>query len=162
MKTPTRNLVVITGLSLPLLNVRVLNFAPLRKGRDPEIDVVTGRSTLLRPWNASILAEELDLAETDLTISHIEQLSSACSFRPKSFRHKDSPDILEKIKQRKLLQGREGRDLGKEIAKLRKEANTSWLISVMDKASKGDFHAISYFKRRQSVLTTHSNYIIPA
>ena len=87
---------------------------------------------------ANLLAEDLDLNEKDFTIEQLEQLSTACSYRPKSFRYRDPPHILDKIKQRKALKGREGRDLGKEITRMRKDAKARWLTSILDKASKGD------------------------
>ena len=107
-------------------------------------------------------AEALDLGNGDLDISAIEDLSSACSFRPKSLRCVDSDLIRDKIKERRLLGGADARALGKEIAALRKEAKTAWLTSVLDRASKRDFFAISYFKRRNSVISAHSNYVVRA
>ena len=106
-------------------------------------------------------AEFLDLHCQDLDVGLHESLSSSCSLRPKSLR--TGPDFIrDKIKERRLLGGSAARALGKEISAMRKQATATWLTSVLDKAAKGDFFAISYFKRRNSVINAHSNYIVRA
>ncbi|CAE7937703.1 unnamed protein product [Symbiodinium sp. KB8] len=74
----------------------------------------------------------------------------------------DTPEILDKIRQRRLLSGREARDLGKEIVRLRAVAKNLWLTEVLDRSANGDFKAISYFRRRQAVLSSHQNYLVSA
>ena len=107
-----------------------------------------------------ILDDESDALGLDATT--LERLSDACSYRPKSLRYRDPPFIRDKIKQRKALRGAQARFLFREIAALRKEAKAQWLMQLLDRSAKGDFHAISYFKRRQAVVTTHTNYIVNA
>ena len=98
----------------------------------------------------------------ELNAVSLERLSDACSYRPKSLRYRDPPYIRDKIKHRKSLRGAQARHLSKEIAALRKEAKGQWLMQLLDRSAKGDFHAISYFNRRQAVITTHTNYIVNA
>ena len=117
-------------------------------------------ATLLE--QAAKLAEDLDLKSQDLDMSKLCDLSSQVSFRPKSYRYVDPDFIRDKIRERKLLGGSQARALGKEITALRRQAKATWLTSVLDKASKSDFFAISYFKRRNSVINSHSNYIVRA
>ncbi|OLP89895.1 hypothetical protein AK812_SmicGene28607 [Symbiodinium microadriaticum] len=74
----------------------------------------------------------------------------------------DTPEILDKIRQRRLLSGREARDLGKEIVRLRAVAKNLWLTEILDRSANGDFKAISYFRRRQAVLSSHQNYLVSA
>ena len=83
------------------------------------------------------------------------------SFRPKSYRYSDPKHILDLIKRRHLV-GREARNLGKDILRLRAAAKTAWLTDLLDKGSQGDFRAIAYFKKRQNVLTIHNNYVARA
>ena len=63
----------------------------------------------------------------------------------------------EEIRQRKLFVGRRARDLGEEITALRKEAKSKWLLVLMNRAFKKDFHATSYLNRRQSVIGQDAN-----
>ena len=107
-------------------------------------------------------AEHIDLAELDLTVADLEALSDAVSSRPKSLRYQDPPYILAMIKRRRTLRGTEARALARDIAVSRKSAKASWLTSILDRSAKGDFHAISYFNRRQAVISTHTNYIVRA
>ena len=111
---------------------------------------------------AQALAEQLDLQSGDLDVQQLETLSDSVSARPKSLRYKDPPYILQKIKLRRSLRGNAARDLAKEIVAMRKEAKSAWLTKLLDRSSRGDFYAIAYFNRRQSVVTTHSNYIVRA
>ena len=114
---------------------------------------------------AQELACQIDSDETEaktLDAVSLEALSDACSYRPKSLRYKDPPHIREKISLRKQLRGSDARTASKEIAALRKEAKSAWLMQLLDRSSRGDYHAISYFHRRQAVVTTHTNYIVNA
>ena len=108
------------------------------------------------------LAERLELGKQDFKISDLEKVSQQVSYRPKSYRYKDPPQILDMIKQRRSLIGREARNLCKDILRLRAKAKVDWLTGLLNKGSQGDFGAIAYFKRRQNVLTTHNNYIARA
>ena len=108
------------------------------------------------------LAEKVELQGRDFNVEDLQALSDSVSFRPKTYRYKDPDHILQLIKQRKLLQGPEARQLGKDILRLRAAAKTTWLTSVLDKASQGDFSAIAYLKKRQNVLTMHNYYVVRA
>ena len=108
------------------------------------------------------LAERLEMRQQDFKISDLEKVSQQVSYRPKSYRYKDPPQILDMIKQRRSLISREARNLGKDILRLRAKAKVDWLTGLLSKGSQGDFGAIAYFKRRQNVLTTHNNYIARA
>ena len=112
--------------------------------------------------HAQTLCHRLDLGERDLTCADLENLATRTCFRPKSYRYKDPPEILNKISQRRRLGGREARELGKEIVRLRAVAKNLWLTSILDKSANGDFRAISYFRRRQNVLSSHNNYLVRA
>ena len=111
---------------------------------------------------ASELAAKLDDEEGDLLVEGLEALAGACSFRPPSLRYRDSEEIKAMIKTRRGLKGAESRALAKEILAARRNEKAAWLTKVLDRSANGDFHAISYFNRRQSVITTHSNYMIRA
>ena len=108
------------------------------------------------------LAEQLEITGRDFLTADLEGLARKVSYRPKSHRFKDPPNIKDLIKQRRTLAGREARNLGKDILRLRAQAKTEWLTGLLDKGSQGDFSAIAFFKRRQSVLTTHNNYVARA
>ena len=108
------------------------------------------------------LVENIELRGRDLTVSDLEGLSNHVSYRPKSYRYKDPPYILDMIKQSRTLVGREARDLGEDILRMRASAKTAWLTELLDKGSQGDYRAIAYFKRRQNTLTMHSNYVVRA
>ena len=45
---------------------------------------------------------------------------------------------------------------------MRAVAKNQWLVSILDKSANSDFKAISYFRRRQSVLSSHNNYLLRA
>ena len=111
---------------------------------------------------AQTLCHTLDLSERDLTCNDLASLAARTSFRPPSLRYRDPPEILDKIRQRRRLAGREARDLGKEIVRLRAIAKNLWLTKLLDRSANGDFKAISYFRRRQAVLSSHQNYLICA
>ena len=112
--------------------------------------------------SANALAEQLELSAKDLSLAELQQICNDASFRPSSYRYKDPPHILEAIKLRRTLRGREARQLGKDIFRMRAQAKQTWLTELLDRGSKGDFGAISYFRRRQSTITQHTNYIVRA
>ena len=129
------------------------------------------RSNLCGKWlansdrvfsEAQSLCHTLDLSERDLTCSDLASLAARTSFSPPSLRYKDPPEIVDKIRQRRRLSGREARELGKEIVRLRAIAKNLWLTKLLDRSANGDFKAISYFRRRQAVLSSHQNYLICA
>ena len=111
---------------------------------------------------AEDLSEKLDLSGRDLTPDDLARICIQVSFRPKSYRYCDPPHIKDLIKQRRNLTGLEARNLGKDILRARAAAKAAWLTELLDKGSQGDFRAISYFKKRQNVITMHSNYVARA
>ena len=102
------------------------------------------------------LAETLELGNLDFKISDLETVAQQVSYRPRSYRFKDPEHIRDMIKQRRSLTGREARNLGKDILRLRAKAKAEWLTGLLNRGSQGDFGAIAYFKRRQNVLTIHN------
>ena len=114
------------------------------------------------PAQSAALAEKLELQGKDLTITDLEGLSQSSSYRPKSYRYKDPPQILQMIRQRRQLVGKEARELGKDILRMRQASKAAWLTELLDRGSQGDYRAIAYFKRRQNILTMHSNYVVRA
>ena len=108
------------------------------------------------------LAETLEVGNLDFKISDLEKVAQQVSYRPRSYRFKDPEHIRAMIRQRRSLTGREARDLGKDILRLRAKTKAEWLTDLLNRGSQGDFGAIAYFKRRQNVLTIHNNYIARA
>ena len=111
---------------------------------------------------AKSTAEHLEETGRDLNLSVLQGICNDASRRPVSYRYKDPPHILQAIKHRRSLHGSEARQLGKDILRMRAQAKQSWLTHLLDKGSKGDYGAISYFRKRQSTVTQHTNYIVRA
>ena len=111
---------------------------------------------------AQELCYKLDLSGRDLSCQDLSSLAQDTCFRPKSYRYRDPPEIIDKIRQRRALHGREAGELGKEIVRLRAVAKNLWLTSILDRSANGDYRAVSYFRRRQSALASHNNYLIRA
>ena len=108
------------------------------------------------------LAEALDLNMQDLTMSSLAAACKTCSFRDVSCRYKDPPEIRALIQERKRLRGNPARELGIHIVHLRAAAKQKWYTELLDKGASGDYKVISFFKRRQSSLVTHCNYLTRA
>ena len=111
---------------------------------------------------SSGLAEQLDLFNCPLSMEHIARLSDKACYRPKSYRYQDSPELKALIAERRQATGVRARQLGQAIVKARSIAKKAWLTSILEKGAAGDFHAISFFKRRQSTKATHGGYIMRA
>ena len=111
---------------------------------------------------ANCLAEQLDLSTKDLCLAELQNICNDASSRPSSYRYKDPPHIIQAIKLRRSLRGREARQLGKDIYRMRAQAKQTWLTELLDRGSKGDFGAVAYFRKRQSTITQHTNYIVRA
>ena len=77
-------------------------------------------------------------------------------------RYKDPPEIRALIQERKRLRGNPARELGIHIVHLRAAAKQRWYTDLLDKGASGDYKVISFFKRRQSSLVTHCNYLTRA
>ena len=97
-----------------------------------------------------------------LCMESIQALASRISFRPRSFRYQDSPAIKALIAQRRELTGEEAHLKAAEIVQARRACKQAWLAEVLTKARHGDFSAISYMKRRQSMGHTHTSYVLKA
>ena len=108
------------------------------------------------------LASNLDLSMRDLTMSSLSSTCQQASYRDGSCRYKDPPEIRALIHERKLLRGAAAKDLGRQIVQKRAVAKQKWLTEILDRGAAGDYKAISYFKRRQSSLVTHCNYLTRA
>ena len=82
----------------------------------------------------------------------IEQLASKVSFRPPSFRFRDSPETKQLIQQRQECSDpQEAKDLAVQVVGLRCSHQQAWLAGILERARPGDFQAVSYMKRRQSM-----------
>ena len=112
--------------------------------------------------SANDVAEKLELSGKDLSLAELQSLCNDSSSRPSSYRFKDPPHVLQAIKHRKTLRGREARQLGKDILRMQAQAKQLWLTELLDRGSRGDYGAIAYFRKRQSTITQHTNYIVRA
>ena len=93
----------------------------------------------------------------------IESLAAKVSFRPQTFRYRDPPEIKALIKRRKeCTDPARAPELAIEVVGMRRAHKQAWLAAILEKARSGDFHAISYMKRRQSMGHTHSSYLMRA
>ena len=110
----------------------------------------------------NLLAESLDLNMQDVTMSSLAAACRTCSFRDASCRYKDPPEIRALINQRRKLRGNPARDLGLHIVHRRAAAKQRWYTELLDRGAAGDYKVISFFKRRQSSLVTHCNYLTRA
>ena len=161
--TRTFSLVATIGRYQLLFNnlAPVLLKHPVQPGLETGVDSGVLMDLRLCPL-AMLLQSALKIHNQDFKIADLELLAKQVSYRPKSHRYKDSPYILDLIKQRRTLVGQEARNLGKDILRLRAAAKAAWLTELLDRGSQGNFGAIAYFKRRQSVLTIHNNYVARA
>ncbi|CAE7940187.1 unnamed protein product, partial [Symbiodinium sp. KB8] len=113
---------------------------------------------------ASALAEHLELSTADMRMEDLSSLCQSCSRRITSCRFVDTPEIKNLIARRKRLHGREARDLAKQIADTRRRAKKEWLATLLLKSAEGDYRAIAYFKKRNTVtaMYTQGSYCIRA
>ena len=101
----------------------------------------------------------LDLSLTDSTIQGLA--SQACS-RPGSLRYRDTPEIKAMINLRRRQSGGQSRETAQKIATARALAKKAWMTSLLDRGAAGDFHAVSFFKRRQSTRFSQGSFIMRA
>ena len=97
-----------------------------------------------------------------LCMESIESPASRTSFRSHSFRYQDPPHIKALIAQRRELLGEEAHQKAAEIVHARRCCKQECLAEVLTRARHGDFAAISYMKRRQSMGHTHTSYLLRA
>ena len=112
--------------------------------------------------NCEALAEHLDLGMEDLTMASLSRAAQSSCFRGTSCRYRDSPEIKSLIQERKRATGAQARKLAKQVIQLRAVAKQHWMTELLDRGAAGDYKAISFFKRRQSSLVTHCNYLTRA
>ena len=108
------------------------------------------------------LAEQLDLEMSDLTMASLARVCAKSSFRDASCRFRDPPEIRALIQDRRRLGGAEARALGRHIVHQRAIAKQKWYAELLDRGAAGDYKVISFFKRRQTSLVTHCNYLTRA
>ncbi|CAE7836810.1 nmt [Symbiodinium sp. CCMP2592] len=105
------------------------------------------------------LACRADLDRRDLTEEDFLKVCAKSTYRPRSFRFKDPPEIKDLISQRKQSSDPiEKRQLGREIVRARGEAKKNWRIQLLDRAASGDYQVISYFRRKQNVSHCQHDY----
>ena len=108
------------------------------------------------------LAETLDLAMQDLSMSQIEKVCQATAKRVTSCRYVDGPEIKTLIQERKALRGQPARRKAKEIADARKRAKHEYLCQLLEKGAAGDFRALTYFRKRNSAAFAQGSYCMRA
>ena len=108
------------------------------------------------------LTESLDLTMDDLTMAGLARTAQTCCHRGTSCRYRDSAEIKALIQERRRSSGAEARRLARQIVHLRAVAKQRWMTDLLDKGAAGDYRVISFFKRRQSSLVTHCNYLTRA
>ncbi|CAE7414869.1 HYDIN, partial [Symbiodinium necroappetens] len=96
------------------------------------------------------------------SVPELQMREMVDSRRVTSCRFVDTPEIKALIAKRKLLRGREAREMAKRIADTRRRAKREWLASLLQKSAEGDFRAIAYFKKRNTAMYTQGSYCIRA
>ena len=105
----------------------------------------------------------LAASQSPICMNTIELLASKVSLRPQSFRYRDPPEIKELVKQRKECSDPHvAKELAIQVVGMRRAHKQAWLVNVLERARSGDFQAISYMKRRQSMGHTHCSYLTRA
>ena len=84
-------------------------------------------------------------------LSQLTTLCQSVSMRPKSLRYQDPAEIKRMLEEKKLKSPEDAREFTKRILARRKELKHEWLTTILDRARHGDYHAISYLKRRKSM-----------
>ena len=97
-----------------------------------------------------------------VTLHEFETLCRSVTFRPASFRYDDPPDVKALARERKRAPEDQRQELDKQVAALGRQRKQEWLSDVLLQARSGNYRAISYMRRRQSVGHVHSSYILSA
>ena len=107
-------------------------------------------------------ALEEQLASFDLPLGEhcLAGLASQACRRPGSLRYRDGSEIKELIALRRRAAGAEAREIAKRIVTARALAKKAWLADMMERGAKGDFHAVSFFKLRQSTKNAQGGYMM--
>ena len=98
----------------------------------------------------------------DLDLTCLEKICLASAVRANSCRYRDPPEIKQLIADRRALHGSESRRAASVILQARKKAKATWLQELLSQAAGGNFHAVSYFRRRGRVNTQMHGYILRA
>ena len=106
------------------------------------------------------LADRLEKEHTIVLPEDLETLANACSRRPKPCRYQDSMEIKQLIALRKLSDPQTAKDLAKQVVQQRAADKRAWKTELLERAAAGDYKAISYFRKRQAVRTTHGLFAL--
>ena len=107
-------------------------------------------------------AGNLELNAQDLDLTSLEKICSASAVRAHSCRYRVPPEIKQLIADRRALHGSESRRAASDILQARKKAKATWVQELLSQAAGGNFHAVSYFRRRGRVNTQMHGYILRA
>ena len=108
------------------------------------------------------LREQLLCLSLPLTDTTIQGLASQTCSRPGSLRYRDTPEIKQLIRLRRHQSGSQSRGTAQKIVTARALAKKAWMTSLLDRGSAGDYHAVSFFKRRQSTRFSQGSFIMRA
>ena len=95
------------------------------------------------------MAENLELSAREFDEDQFGHACNANASRSGTLRYRDTSDILDMVKARRRLSGREARLAAVQILAARKRAKALWLQDLLDRAAAGDFRAAGYFRRRR-------------
>ena len=107
-------------------------------------------------------AENLELSARDLNLTCLAEVCAESAGRATSCRYRDPPEIKQLIADRRALRGSEARMAAVSILQARKKAKATWLQDLLGQAAAGNFHAVSYFRRRGRVNSQMHGYILRA
>ena len=106
-------------------------------------------------WDSALAQLPEDPSEADLSAAFL-----TCSFRPKFPRYRDSEQVRDLIRRRKISVNTDERTaLAQEVACRRAEDKTSFKQDILDRARSGDFAAISHLRRSAAQTKVAGSYI---
>ena len=106
------------------------------------------------------LAERLEQNHAPISPLDLEALATASSRRPKPCRYQDSAYIQQLIALRKGSDPQLSKELALQIVQQRSQDKRVWRTELLERAAAGDYKAISYFRKRQAVRTTHGLFAL--
>ena len=92
-------------------------------------------------------------------MSAVSELAAQSCFRPKSYRFVDPPEVKELVKQREKAPKEDKPSLSVQICAVRKLARQAWQVDLLDKGSRGNYAALHYFRKRQSIQHSQASYV---
>ena len=134
---------------------RALGYTPLHRCGKWKVDLTN------TPGVCETLHEQLLALDLPLTDSSMQGLASQTCSRPGSLRYKDTPEIKSVISLRRRQSGSQARETAQKIVTARVLAKKAWMTTLLDRGAAGDFHAVSFFKRRQSTKFSQGSFIMP-